>query len=571
MQFKRFRHWCIQCKIVSITVLTLIAMVAGLFLFILPYFKQNLMHEKEVATRHVVELAMGVIELQDAEVKAGKLPLEEAKKLASAQISKLRYEAKEYLWIHDLGTPVPKMIMHPTVPALNGKVLDDAKFNKATSLWEGNDGKPVSLSGKNLFVSMNEAVAKEGHGFVTYEWPKPKLGGGVTDELFTKLSYVKKYEPWGWVVGSGIYVDDVKKQIMVAMWTILGGTVLFAIACMVLAVSIGRGVTLPIKSLITSLEEMASGEGDLTRRISSSRDDETGRLAQSFNRFLDNLHGIISQVSGGTQQVRAASNRLHTTADHIADNSGEVASQASSVATAVEEMAATSQNIAQSCALAYDNANRACNTAQSGAEVVNAAVASIQAIADRVQETARMVESLGARSDQIGQIIGTIEDIADQTNLLALNAAIEAARAGEMGRGFAVVADEVRALAERTTRATKEIDTMIKVIQQETAKAVQAMEAGVEEVERGTSEAARSGDALREILSQISDVTSQLNQIATAAEEQTATTNDISSNMQRIVNVVEQTVESSRTTSSEATDLASMAGDLAAQVGKFRL
>ena len=131
--------------------------------------------------------------------------IEQAQKEASDHIRKLRYEKKEYIWINDLGKPVPKMIMHPTVPALDGKVLDDAKFNKATKSVDGLNGETRKLDNKNLFVAFNEVVERAGKGFVNYEWPKPKEGGGTTTELYTKLSYVQKYEPWGWVIGSGIY------------------------------------------------------------------------------------------------------------------------------------------------------------------------------------------------------------------------------------------------------------------------------------------------------------------------------------------------------------------------------
>lgn len=567
----RFSNWSIKSKILSISVVTIAAMVSGLFIFILPYLKKNLLTEKEVATRHIVELGMGVLENYEAEVKSGRLPLEEAQKQAAAAISRLRYEGKEYLWINDLGKPVPKMIMHPAVPSLNGAILDSEKFNKATSMTEGADGKTTSLDRKNLFVSFNSVVESAGHGFVTYEWPKPKKGGGTTEELYTKISYVKKFEPWGWVLGSGIYVDDVDAQAQKVMYILLAAILALGASVFILAFSIASGISRPINYLVNTLENMAAGEGDLTQRMKVDRSDETGRLATAFNHFLDNLRNIISSVAGNTGQVKTASERLYSEAGNITGNSNEVVSQATSVATAVEEMAATSGNIAQSCSIAYETANNACDTARRGSDVVNQAVSSIQAIAVRVQETARTVESLGARSDQIGQIIGTIEDIADQTNLLALNAAIEAARAGEMGRGFAVVADEVRALAERTTRATREIGEMIKVIQQETGVAVKAMEAGVAEVERGTTQAARSGDALQEILTQINDVTGQLNQIATAAEQQTATTNDISSNMHRIVAGAEDNVKNSRATGSEATELSRMAGELAAQVSRFRL
>jgi methyl-accepting chemotaxis protein len=188
-----------------------------------------------------------------------------------------------------------------------------------------------------------------------------------------------------------------------------------------------------------------------------------------------------------------------------------------------------------------------------------------------VKESAKTVGSLGSRSDQIGAIIGTIEDIADQTNLLALNAAIEAARAGEQGRGFAVVADEVRALAERTTRATREIGEMIKAIQNETRGAVTAMEMGVHQVESGTEEAAKSGQALQEILQQVNDVAMQVNQIATAAEEQTATTREISRNMQQITEVVQQTSQGAQDSATAASRLSGNAEELQKLVQHFKL
>jgi methyl-accepting chemotaxis protein len=195
----------------------------------------------------------------------------------------------------------------------------------------------------------------------------------------------------------------------------------------------------------------------------------------------------------------------------------------------------------------------------------------MQAIADKVRESAHTVESLGARSDQIGAIVGTIEEIAAQTHLLALNAAIEAARPAEQGRGFAVVADEVRAQAERTTRATKEIGEMIKAIQAETGGAVASMEQGVREVEKGMDSSRRSGDALQQILEAISDVNLQVQQIATAAEEQTAVTGEISSNIHQITDVVQETATGAHQTADAASGLSRTAQDLQQLVGRFRL
>lgn len=349
------------------------------------------------------------------------------------------------------------------------------------------------------------------------------------------------------------------------------------IASITLALICGFGAGFFIASSIgkSSVELKNTAEqlagGDLTVRVKIASKDELGIIGESFNKIADTLQSVMESVRSSAASLTTAAVELRKNAEQIATGSENVAAQATTVATAGEEMAATSNDISSNCSMAVESANQACSAATKGAEIVQLTVEGMARIAGKVQDSARTVENLGARSDQIGEIIGTIEDIADQTNLLALNAAIEAARAGEQGRGFAVVADEVRALAERTTRATREIGEMIKAIQGETKNAVIAMEEGVNEVERGTEDAARSGHALQEILSQVSDVTQQINQIATAAEEQTATTCEISSNMQRITEVVQETAGSSQMTAEAAARLSDLAQNLQGIVQKFRL
>ncbi len=332
---------------------------------------------------------------------------------------------------------------------------------------------------------------------------------------------------------------------------------------------ITRSITRPLSEGVVIANALA--KGDLTGEVKVSSKDETGQLMSAMKAMSENLRTIISQISTTSTQVAAAANQLHSTAEHIATGAEEVAAQAGTVATAGEEMSATSSDIAQNCQMAAEGAQRASQTASNGAEVVERTVVVMGQIAFKVQESAKTVESLGARSDQIGAIIGTIEDIADQTNLLALNAAIEAARAGEQGRGFAVVADEVRALAERTTRATREIGEMIKAIQKETKGAVAVMEQGVQQVETGTVEAAKSGQALQDILQQVNDVAMQVNQIATAAEEQTATTGEISSNMMQITEVVQQTSQGAHESATAAAQLNGNAEELQRLVRQFIL
>ena len=352
---------------------------------------------------------------------------------------------------------------------------------------------------------------------------------------------------------------------------LLSGAAALAASFICLMSVINLTITRKLKDFVAKVTDLARGEGDLTKQINITSNDEFGQLADEINTLVEKIRRIISQIAQTSQMVSSSAIQLQSNAEQIATGAEEVSAQAETVATASEQMSATSGDIAQNCQMASEGSQLASAAAVSGAKVVDETIGVMNSIADRVRKSAQAVESLGSRSDQIGEIVGTIEDIADQTNLLALNAAIEAARAGEQGRGFAVVADEVRALAERTTRATREISEMIKAIQQETKGAVTAMEEGVSEVGKGSEKAADSGRALERILQQINDVNAQIHQVATAAEEQTATTSEISSNMIQITEVVAQTSRGAHESASAANHLSSLADDLRRVVGQFKI
>ena len=325
----------------------------------------------------------------------------------------------------------------------------------------------------------------------------------------------------------------------------------------------------PLAGIVAALEKAASG--DLSARNEVKGDGEFARLAIAFNKMMEDMNKAMRQFFSVADLVRESVVMVRSTTDTMASAAEEVAIQAGSIATASEEMSATSSDIARNCLYAAESAQKATLRTHSGSELVQSSTRLMENIAVRVNVSSKTVEGLGNRSDQIGAIVNTIEDIADQTNLLALNAAIEAARAGEQGRGFAVVADEVRALAERTTKATKEIATMIKSIQGETKSAVGAMSEGVAEVKRGTDEAQRSGEALEDIHNQINELTMQISQVATAAEEQTATTHEITSNIQMITEVVNRNLQNARSTTQATGKLAEQVDNLHSLVGHFRL
>jgi len=350
-------------------------------------------------------------------------------------------------------------------------------------------------------------------------------------------------------------------------------SILLTVAGMVIAVVLGlimsRLISRPVRELAEKAGRIA--EGDLMVDVASTSRDEIGQLSDSFETMIESLRSLIGQVGAASGHVASAAGRLTGTSERINTNAKEVAAQSSAVATAGEEMAATSKDIAKSCQQAVKEGLEAGEAAQVGVEVVNRTVQVMGRIADRVHESSRSIEDLGARSRQIGVIVNTIQEIADQTNLLALNAAIEAARAGDQGRGFAVVADEVRALSERTTSATAEIRGMIQAMQDGTRVAVSAMEEWVKEVEGGSADAARSGEALQTILKEINDVSVQVDQVAAAAEEQTATTSEISGNMLRISAVVQQAADGAQESTAAAAQLSKLAEDLQQLIRKFRI
>jgi len=360
-------------------------------------------------------------------------------------------------------------------------------------------------------------------------------------------------------------LDTLSKRLI---WIQLAMSIVVGTLLAIFGFLFGRKLSLRLGWFSEGIAKVA--DNDLTARVKIHTDDELGDMGKKFNKMANNMEMMIKTIQEAVLQLTNESKNLYSSAESMAKDAEEVAAQAETVATAGEEMAATSTEIAQNCNAAAQSSDNANNTALAGAGVVERTVEVMHLIAERVKDSARTVESLGAKSDQIGEIVGTIEDIADQTNLLALNAAIEAARAGEQGRGFAVVADEVRALAERTTKATKEIGEMIKSIQHNTRGAVSVMEEGVKEVEIGTAEAGKSGDALREILDQINTVTLQVSQMATAAEQQTATTSEISGSIHQITEVVQGTAILARTSTEAANGLVQLAEKIQVDIRKFK-
>ena len=325
-----------------------------------------------------------------------------------------------------------------------------------------------------------------------------------------------------------------------------------------------------VSKILHQMEKFS--QGDLTVNLRSEREgDDIALLCEGFNKSVTNIRDMILQVGEAVQATASASAQISSSTEEMAAGAQEQKIQSAEVASAVEEMSKTIVETTQNAGMASEKSEQAGEIALNGGNDVRSTIEGMNRIAEVVKNSAEIVKELGKNSNEIGEIVQVINDIADQTNLLALNAAIEAARAGEQGRGFAVVADEVRKLAERTTKATKEIANMIKTIQNDTTGAVTAIEKGTQEVEKGKLLAGNAGETLNKIISSSSEVVDVINQVAAASEQQSRAAEQISKNIEGINNVTHETALGIQQVAQAAEDLNRLTENLQDLVNRFKV
>ena len=532
--------------------LWLILVVAIVMLIIqgallLKQIEADLYAAKSEKTQHVVQSAAGILQHYHALEATGGITREAAQKQAAEIIRNLRYDGQEYFWIND-QTPV--MVMHPTNPKLEGQNLSGFK----------------DPDGKALFNEMVAISKSQGAGQVNYRWPKP----GASDPV-PKVSYVQLFQPWGWIIGSGVYVDDVQAEFHTqALKTLLIGLVIAALVAL-LIVLIVRSITQPLQHAVDAMANIASGDGDLTRTLDTQGNDELSALSRHFNAFTEKLRQVIKHSLDSAGQLDAAARNLGDVAGQSQQHSEQQSQQMELVATAINEVTYGVQDVAKNAEHAATEVHTAEEQALQGQQNIEGSLRQINALSATIDQAVTVIQALAQESTQIGSVLEVIRSIAEQTNLLALNAAIEAARAGEQGRGFAVVADEVRLLAQRTQKSTAEIQVMIERLQGNSEAAVKVINDSSQASQLTIEQARQAGTSLTLIASGLRNLSGLNASIASATLQQSHVVEDINQNVTQAASLAHNNALAAQQSSDAGQHLGQLAEQLNRLLGQFRV
>jgi methyl-accepting chemotaxis protein len=527
--------------------LSSILMLLALTALMLKQTYDDLYAAKALKTREVVETASGILRHFQALESAGSLPRGDAQQQAMQLVRGLRYDQDDYFWINDL---TPQMIMHPANPKLEGQNLSNMK----------------DPDGKFLFNDMVAVAKRQGAGLVDYRWPKP----GAAEPL-PKVSYVQLFEPWGWIIGSGIYLDDMQAEFRQQALRALGVLLLISVLLGALVILIVRSIARPLEEAVDAMANIASGEADLTRSMDHSGGDELTALGSHFNAFTGKLRGVISQSLQAAGALDQASQSLGEVASSAQQHSQQQSQQMELVATAINEVSYAVQDVAKNAEHAAGEVRLAEEQAQQGQQNIASSLRQIDQLSSTIDQAVEVISTLAAESTQIGSVLEVIRSIAEQTNLLALNAAIEAARAGEQGRGFAVVADEVRLLAQRTQQSTAEIQSMIERLQGNSEAAVKVINASSQASQQTVEQARQAGESLSQIASSLRNLTGLNASIASATLQQSHVVEDINHNVTQAASLAHENALAADQSSQASQHLGQLAGQLSQLLGQFRV
>ncbi len=513
--------------------------------------REALVSAKQEELRNYVDAAISavqpLVEIGDAE----------AREAARDVLRSIGYGDDGYIFVYDFDGNVVAYAPDPSTEGDNRMALKD----------------PNGVQVIKELIS----VAKGGGGFVNYVWHKPNANA-----VKPKLSYADQIQKWGWMVGTGVYSDDIDAKMAAHAAKIqhsINSTMLqiATIAAVILVIVILASlwvagiIVRPLQNAARALNAISKGDGDLTQRLSVDSRDEVGDVALGFNDFAGNIQNVVSEVKGAVHSLTVSTGQLDTVVGRTHTDANTQKQETDQVAAAIHEMAAAVQQVAGSAAQAAEAAHEADREAADGQRIVEQTIDSINRLADDVNRAAEVIARLGEDTNQIGTVVSVIQGVAEQTNLLALNAAIEAARAGEQGRGFAVVADEVRTLATRTQQSTEEIHRMIERLQAGAREAVTVMQASQKQSQETMETAASANDSLGRITNAVGLITEMNTQIASAAEQQTAVADEISQSVQQIADIADRSSRNAGEMSTMSSTMAEIERRLSELVSRFRV
>ena len=511
-------------------------------------FRTKLIGERKTQIKEATEIAAGIVQYQ--------LSLKENGNVNQA-LRDIRFGSSGYFFIYDSQG---KNLFHAVMPNLEGQNKIDMTDPRGTK----------------IIVGLLDA-AKRGDGNFSFYFQKPN-----TNEQIEKIGYSMMIPGTDWMLGTGAYIDDidavvedyratVTEQMIDKSYAILLIALLLAAMTAVVILATAQRMVAPIKNMADNLNDIAKGEGDLTKRLIVKGEDEIAQLGQSFNLFVDKLQTIIGDVANATAKVKTAANAIHDQTKVMSSQLINHNNETDQVVTAITEMSATASEVAQNTTQVAEATHAATGDVANAQRCVDASLEEISALMAQINNAAGSIQSLSEQSKKINNVLSVIGGIAEQTNLLALNAAIEAARAGEQGRGFAVVADEVRNLASRTQSSTLEINEMLSELHKLVALAVKTMEESQQSCVRSVDSSRAISESLGSVTSAVTAINDMSTQIATAATEQSSVTEEINRNVFAIQEIVNELLHSSEDAARVSQTVSQEGINLGKLVGQFKI
>ncbi|MCV6590952.1 MAG: methyl-accepting chemotaxis protein [Marinobacterium sp.] len=508
-------------------------------------YRFQLQKSREVQSREIVSTARSIVQHYYNLSRQGSYSEKDAKAAAKAALADIRYDNTNYVFISDTRA---HLVMHPIKPQLDGKDMSTA----------------ADPNGFRLFQAFADIANSQGEGRVNYIWAHPRTG-----EPEPKISYVQLFKPWDWIIGTGVYVDDIdtlfRNQLMSALIALAVVVPLIAYIAMIVV----RGITSPLDEINQLMRKVA--KGDLTGQVQTQGKDELGKLAQNVNETIQELRTLIEHVGQSCSRIREASEQAASTTQNTFDGVRRQHEETEALATAMNEMAMTAQEVASTAERTAANSHDADEAAHNGNNIVNRTIDRITDVADEMQRLLATISQLEQDTEEVENILNIISDISDQTNLLALNAAIEAARAGDQGRGFAVVADEVRQLAKRTQESTEQIRCLNERLKGACHNAVAMMKNGHEHTCKSATSAEEAGNYIHTIVNQVNEIMDLNTLVASAVKEQSAVAEDMNRNITTISQIAEETSQDAQSTAQTSSSLADLARQLEKRLSTFQI